>query len=82
MYIKIFRKIQTSQELKEGDNINRLAFFNEIEKIMQSIELDPADVILTNESYVYLKDSPKTQKNLERRKSRPENWTPVHGISN
>ena len=73
-------KPQILQELKEGNNIKRLAFCNWIEEMMQDNDFDPGDIIFSDESHVYLKCSPSKQNNRERRPTRPENRTsaPLH----
>ena len=53
-------KPQVSQELMKGDDVKRLAFYNKIEQMMQE-ELNPGDIIFSDESHVYLKSSPNKQ---------------------
>ena len=70
-------KPQNSQELKEGDDIRRLAFWNRIEDMIQDNDFDPGDIIFSDESHVYVKCSPNKKNNREWRLTRPENRTSV-----
>ena len=72
-------KPQISQELKEGDDMKRLAFCNRIEEMIQN-DFDPGQIIFSDESHVYLQSTPNKQNNREWRLSRPENRisVPLH----
>ena len=70
-------KPQLSQELKEGDDEKRLDFCRKVEELIQNYELDPSEIIFSDESHVYLKGSPNKQNNREWGLSGPENWTAV-----
>ena len=69
-------KPQISQELKEGDDMKRLAFCNRIEEMIQN-DFDPGQIIFSDESHVYLHSTPNKQNNREWRLSRPNNRTSV-----
>ena len=65
-------KIQVSQELKEGDAEKRLAFCFKMVQLMEAKELDPADIIFSDESHVYLSSSPNKQNSRLWRAKKPE----------
>ena len=73
-------KPQISQELKEGDDIKRLAFCRKIERMIRNDELEPGNILFTDESHIYLRGSPNKQNNREWRVSKPDNRTslPLH----
>ena len=73
-------KPQISQELKDVDDIKRLAFCQKIEEWIESGELDPMKIIFTDKSHVYLKSTPSKQNICEWSLSKPENRSsiPIH----
>ena len=74
-------KPRLSQKLKEGDDKKRLDFCQKIEELIQNDELDPSEIIFSDESHIYLKGSPNKQKNRKWGISRPENRTAVPLLS-
>ena len=75
-------KIQVSQELKEGDAKKRLEFCLKMVQLMEAEELDPADIIFSDESHVYLSSSPNKQNSRLWRPKKPEirNHVPLHSM--
>ena len=73
-------KPQISQELKEGDDIKRLAFCRRIERMIRNDGLDPGQILFSDESHIYLRGSPNKQNNREWRLTKPDNQAslPLH----
>ena len=65
-------KIQVSQELKTGDVKKRLSFCMKIKQMIEREELDPADIIFSDESHVHLNSSPNKQNSRLWRTKKPE----------
>lgn len=73
-------KPMVSQELKVGDDIKRLAFCKHIEELAESGELNPDDIIFSDESHIYLTTSPNKQNNRVWSPNKPDqrNHIPLH----
>lgn len=70
-------KIQESQELLVGDQKTRLDFCKKVKSMIQSGELDPGNIIFSDESHVYLHSSPNKQNSRQWLAQKPDTRSSV-----
>ena len=58
-------KIQTTHEMKFGDNMKGIEFCRKIAELSELGEIDTGKIIFSDESYLHLKSSPNRQNDRE-----------------
>ena len=73
-------KMQEAQELKRGDQKKRWDFCKKVKGMISSKELDPGNIIFTDESHVYLTSPPNKQNTRLWLSKKPEirSQVPLH----